>query len=285
MFQLSQHQIKSFQQKILTWYAENKRELPWREIPDGISLQERAYRILISEVMSQQTQLSRVIPKYEAWVKQLPTVQDLANASTSDLLTLWSGLGYNRRALYLQKAAQAIVQKFEGTFPQDEKILQTLPGIGEYTAKAIACFAFNKQIAVVDTNVRRVILTQFQMPNFILPKAGQISNKELQQIADQLLPHGHAYEWNQALMDYAAAVLKKEKIPVPRQSTFKDSDRFFRGQIIKLLIEKKHVTHNELHDYFNKEEVKINQERLQRVIASLLKDNLVTKNKEKIVLP
>src|SRR5258708_3311988 len=152
--ELSQHIIKNFQQKILSWYAVNQRDLPWRKTRDP-------YSILVSEVMAQQTQLSRVIPKYEAWIAALPTVYDLAKASTGEVLKLWSGLGYNRRALYLQKAAQIIVSEFAGKFPQEEKVLQTLPGIGEYTSRAVLCFAFDKQIAVVDTNVRKVIITKF----------------------------------------------------------------------------------------------------------------------------
>ena len=271
---ISEQRIKEFQQKILSWYSENKRDLPWRKMRDP-------YNILISEVMSQQTQLSRVIPKYETWMKCLPTVQSLASASVTEVLTVWSGLGYNRRALYLQKAAQCVVSKFNGRFPEDETLLKTLPGIGEYTAKAMLCFAFDKQVAVVDTNVRKVIVTQFQISHIKL----HISNKALQQIADQLLPVGKAYEWNQALMDYSASVLKKEKIPLPKQSKFKDSDRYYRGQIVKLLVQKKRTTNNELHDHFNKHEQIINHERLTRVIEGLLKDALVKKQEGHIILP
>jgi A/G-specific adenine glycosylase len=293
-------QIKTFQKEILSWYAENQRDLPWRKTRDP-------YSILISEVMSQQTQLSRVIPKYETWMKALPTVSDVAKASTTDVLTLWSGLGYNRRALYLQKAAQEIVSNFHGEFPNDEKILQTLPGVGEYTARAIICFAFDKQVAVVDTNVRKVILTEIikesrsmnqeswnktkqNLDSYFLihasvEKVTAVSEKDIRRIADQLLPHGRAYEWNQALMDYSAAMLKKEKIPIPRQSKFKDSDRYYRGQIIKFLIKEKKTTDNQLHDYFNEKEETINKERLKRVIDSLLRDKLVEKSKGNIILP
>ncbi|HSW97734.1 MAG TPA: hypothetical protein VLF89_07965 [Candidatus Saccharimonadales bacterium] len=266
MINLSEEQIVSFQEKILSWYATHQRDFPWRKT-------RHPYNILISEIMSQQTQINRVVPKYEAWIQAFPTIFTLANASTSEVLTHWSGLGYNRRALYLQKAAQKIVAEFNGVFPDDENILQTLPGIGEYTASAIACFAFDKQIVVIDTNVRKVILTQ------ILIDSEEVGGKDemniIREIAEQLLPIGRAYEWNQALMDYAGSVLKKEKIDIPKQSKFKDSDRYYRGQIIKLLIEKKEITYVELHDHFNKKEQMLNQERLKKVIRGLEKDLLI----------
>jgi A/G-specific adenine glycosylase len=235
MQNLSPQQIKQFQKKILDWYQVNKRDLPWRQGRDP-------YRILISEVMLQQTQVSRVIPKYEAWLAAFPTVHDLASASVSSILVYWTGLGYNRRALNLKRTAEIIVRDYSGVFPQTESELLKLPGIGQYTARALLCFAFNQQIAVVDTNVRRVILTQFQISNVKF----QISNKEIQSIADYLLPYGFAYDWNQALMDYAGSVLKKEKIAIPKQSKFIGSHRYYRGQVLKTLLEKKRVSLREL---------------------------------------
>jgi A/G-specific adenine glycosylase len=203
--------------------------------------------------------------------------------------------------LYLQKAAQKIVADFNGVFPQDEKVLQTLPGIGEYTSKAIVCFAFDKQVAVVDTNVRKVILTELSITNYqlrikknTLPVSSlvqdsstqtAVSEKDIQTIAERLLPQGQAYEWNQALMDYAGSVLKKEKILIPKQSKFKDSDRYYRGQIMKVLIEKKQVNSNQLHGYFNKNEIVIDQTRLEKIIAGLEKDALIKKDGEKLSLP
>lgn len=224
--------IKQFQTEILAWYKLHKRDLPWRRTRNP-------YKILISEVMLQQTQVSRVIPKFEAWLEVLPTVQALAIAKTTEILRLWSGLGYNRRALYLQRAAQAIIKNYQGIFPQHEKTLQALPGIGEYTSRAVVCFAFNKQIAVVDTNIRKVIALRFFQGVSPLPK-------ELQVVADHLLPKGKAYEWNQALMDYAAAVLKKEKVSIPKQSPFLGSKRFYRGQILKFLLIKKKMAEEDL---------------------------------------
>lgn len=262
-------QITTFQHKTLTWFAENKRDLPWR-------LDRDPYHILVSEVMLQQTQVPRVIPKYEAWLEKFPTITTLANAKTSDVLALWSGLGYNRRALYLQKAARAVVANYNGAFPQDETILETLPGIGCYTARAVLCFAFNKQIAVVDTNIRKVIALEFFKG--IPPKP-----KELQEFADALLPKGKAYEWNQALMDYTSAMLKKEKVPLMKQSKFLGSNRYYRGQIMKLLVKEKQISMQAITELFATKQ--ITKEFLKNIVVGLIKDGLIKKQKNYLTLP
>jgi A/G-specific adenine glycosylase len=151
---LSKENILAFQNEILSWYEQNRRDLPWRQTRDP-------YKILVSEVMLQQTQVNRVIPKFEAWLKAFPAVTDLAKAPTTEVLRLWSGLGYNRRALNLKTTAVVVSETYNGKFPKTEKELLALPGIGIYTARAILCFAFNQQVAVVDTNVKKVILTKF----------------------------------------------------------------------------------------------------------------------------
>ena len=221
--QISQDKITKFQQEILIWYSYHKRDFPWRHTHDP-------YRIHISEVMSQQTQISRVVTKYNEWLERFPTVIELANASVSEVLTYWHGLGYNRRALNLKRTAEKVVKEYNGKFPENENELLGLPGIGTYTARAILCFAFGRQIAVVDTNVRKVILTQIIPTSKALTLSDfsekhTLSEKEFESIAQQLLPHGRAYEWNQALMDYSSAILKKEKIPVPKQSKYLGSHR------------------------------------------------------------
>lgn len=236
---LTPSSIKQFHHKILSWYEHHQRSLPWRDVPFGTSFCDivpansydtRAYKILVSEVMSQQTQLMRVIPKYVAWMELFPTIDQLAQASVSEILRAWSGLGYNRRALNLQRTAKIIYEDYQGVWPKTIAGLKQLPGIGDYTAAALACFAFGQQVAVLDTNVRKVILLEFFNPSDTLPQ------QELQRIADQLLPKTDAYHWNQALMDYAAAVLKAEKITIPKQSRFVGSHRYYRGKILKLLL-------------------------------------------------
>lgn len=252
--------LLAFQTQILTWYTLNKRDLPWRKTRDP-------YAILVSEVMSQQTQIARVIPKYLSWVTKFPTVFDLAKADTKDVLAAWSGLGYNRRAMYLRTCAQIIVSKYQGKFPQDEKLLRLLPGVGEYTARAILCFAFNSQVAVIDTNVKKVILVR-------IVKNTTLEKKELEKIAQNLLPNGQAYEWNQALMDYAASELKKEKISIPRQTAFKYSNRYFRGRIIKYLLSHAKVSEKNFLELFSGT---LTKQKLTIILESLIKDKLLIK--------
>jgi A/G-specific adenine glycosylase len=177
---------------LLTWYAASQRKLPWRETSD-------AYAILVSEVMLQQTQVERVIPVYHAFLQRFPTFEALAAAPPSEVIRAWAGMGYNRRALNLQRAAQAVVERHGGALPHDPAALRALPGVGEYTANALACFALGEQTAVVDTNVRRVLGRVFHWP-------AAPTDREVAGTARRVLPEGHAWSWNQALMDLGATV-------------------------------------------------------------------------------
>jgi A/G-specific adenine glycosylase len=279
MIKLRQKEINKFQEKILTWYGLHQRDLPWREVPFDTSLQRRdPYKILVSEIMLQQTQVNRVIPKFDAWLKTFPTVFVLAKAPTSEVLALWSGLGYNRRALNLKKTAVIVSVKYGGVFPQTEKELMSLPGIGQYTARAVLCFAFDQQVAVVDTNVRKVILTE------VLKETDETNEtkgpKEIAELAERLLPKGKAYEWNQALMDYASAVLKKEKIPVTKQSKFHGSRRYYRGQILKVLLEKKIVAIKDLGILIKNDYASADKQWLEVLLREMTQEGfIVIKNK------
>lgn len=292
---ISQQTKRAFQKKILDWYTENKRDLPWRTTREP-------YRILISEIMSQQTQLPRVVPKYNAWLEKFPTVESLAKAKLSDVLHYWSGLGYNRRALHLKKTAEIINDKYEGKFPQTESELRSLPGIGKYTARAVMCFAFDHQIAVVDTNVRKVILTQIikrqnseslnvtiserlsdgysKENEFPMNDKVKIDEHFIEDLAEQLLPKERAYEWNQALMDYAASVLKKEKIPIPKQSKFIGSRRYFRGQILKQLLHKNSLSIGELGTLLKKDYDENETEWLQKILEELVQEGFLVYENE-----
>jgi A/G-specific adenine glycosylase len=283
---LSQKEIILFQNKILTWYAQHQRDLPWRVSRDP-------YRILVSEIMLQQTQVSRVILKYENWLQSFPTVQDLAAAKTSEVLALWSGLGYNRRALNLKKTAEIVVAKYAGKFPSTEKELLALPGIGMYTARAVLCFAFNQQVSVVDINVKKVILTQIvSAPSNVLklgdaPKSTQtepLNDKEIALIADQLLPQGKAYEWNQALMDYSSIVLKKEKIVIPKQSKFLGSKRYYRGQVLKVLLMQKEILLKDIGAIIKVDYAKEDIEWLQKLLQEMEDEGFIKIGNKKITL-
>ncbi len=282
--------IEKFQKEILDWYAKHQRDLPWRKSRDP-------YRILVSEVMLQQTQVSRVIPKFENWLKRFPTVFDLSKATVADILVYWSGLGYNRRALNLKKIAEVIVQQYDGKFPHTEKELLALPGIGQYTARAIMCFAFDQQVVVVDTNVRKVISVYFSPErNFVESKGtgasglrlhsgkNNLDDRMINDIAEQLLPYGKAYTWNQALMDYSSVVLKKEKILIPKQSKFLGSHRFYRGQVLKVLLKKKKVKVAELGSLIKKEYADADTEWLKKLLEELVKEGFIVIKKEYVLL-
>lgn len=208
---------------IFSWWEMHKRDLPWRHTHDP-------YKILVSEVMLQQTQVSRVIAKYAEFIEAYPTIYALAQASPASVLRMWKGMGYNRRALYLHKTAQVIKNEYKGIFPKDEATLQKLPGLGTYTARAVLVFAFKQNVCMVDTNIRQII-THFFFSD--IPQ----SEKIIQETADQLLPKGKSWEWHQALMDYGALELSKLKLPSQSRKSvpFKDSNRFYRGKVIDRL--------------------------------------------------
>jgi A/G-specific adenine glycosylase len=221
-YQSTDLDLVAFQRRILDWYDVFRRDLPWRGDPNP-------YHILISEVMLQQTGVPRVIPTYNRFLATFPTLESLANASTADVLRAWQGLGYNRRAVNLKRLASVVVEEHQGQLPSAVEALQRLPGIGSYTARAIACFAFGTQVAVIDTNIRRV-LSSF---------AGrQLSEKEIEELAVRLLPQGRASDWNQALMDYGSLVQRAQPSRRSKsQEVFATSNRYWRGRIIDALRE------------------------------------------------
>jgi len=221
---------------LLDWYAGAARDLPWRRTRDP-------YRILVSEVMLQQTQVARVVPFYEAWLGRFPTERALAAGPAADALRAWSGLGYNRRALALHDAARVVVA---AGWPRDAAGLRSLPGVGPYTAAAVAAFAFGEQVAAVDTNVARVIerVDRRRYP------AGALARR-----AGELLPAGRAGDWNQAMMELGATICtaraprcdacplhgcrSRGRAAEPRAGAgrggrprFEDTDRYVRGRIV-----------------------------------------------------
>jgi len=221
--------VREMQDALLRWFGETARDLPWRTTRDP-------YAILVSEVMLQQTQVARVLERYGPWLERWPTPAALAAAPTADVLRAWSGLGYNRRALSLQKAARRVVEL--GEFPRDIAGLEQLPGIGPYTARAIACFAFDAQVTALDTNVRRVLERSLGT-------------------TDVAPPPGRAWDWNQALFDLGAQVCiarvprcevcplaelcpsrGQTFAPLRRQSRFEGSRRQRRAALVRELAER-----------------------------------------------
>lgn len=173
---------------LLKWGSDTLRDLPWRRTRNP-------WHVLVSEVMLQQTSVARVLPKFEAFINEFPTPHDLASAPLGDALRLWSGLGYPRRCRNLREAARVLHEEFNGEFPESVDVLLTLPGVGQYTSRAVLAFAFEHDVAVVDTNVSRVLSRL---------EGRALKAKELQVLADSFVPQGLGWEWNQVMMDFGA---------------------------------------------------------------------------------
>jgi len=186
--------ILEFQRRLLRWYRTHGRDLPWRRT-------RAPYRVLVSEVMLQQTQVERVIPKYRQFLRRYPTLRALARADAGDVRRLWYPLGYNARPFRLHSIARESVARYGGRLPDSAEALRALPGIGRYTAGAILAFAFGRDAAVLDTNVRRVLGRVFLGPRRTARVRG---DKTLWDLAEALVPPGRAYDFNQALMDFGA---------------------------------------------------------------------------------
>lgn len=222
---------KRFQKKVLDFYRTHGRHsLPWRKTHNP-------YKILVSEMMLQQTQVDRVVPKYDAFLKRFPTVSDLASAPLSDVLVLWSGLGYNRRALFLKRIVDVVIAQMKGRFPKDTESLRALPGVGPYTAAAVSTFAYNQPNVIIETNIRAVFLHEF------FPEQQGVSDAQLLPYIEQTLYRANPREWYWALMDYGAHLKRTNPNPSRRsahhgaQSAFKGSLREIRGGILRYFAE------------------------------------------------
>ncbi len=258
---LSEKKIKEFQTKILKWYKVNKRDFPWRKTTDP-------YHILISEIMLQQTQAQRVVGYYEKFIKRFPKLVDLAKAKNPGVLKIWSGLGFNNRAIRLKEIAKTIAIDLNGKFPQEQDELLKLKGIGDYTSAAILAFAFNKRVAVVDTNIRRVLIHELHLNQNISPK-------RLSEIALSIIPKSKSRIWHNALMDYGAlaATVKQTQIKSKsKQSPFKGSEREVRGKILKLLLEKRNVAKSDLTEL-------IQHKNVYEIIEKMKEDGLLSERK------
>ena len=240
----SEDTLAAVQSALIEWYAADHREYPWRETDDP-------YAILVSEIMSQQTQLDRVVSAWADFIDRWPTVEALADTPQGEVVSFWSShsLGYNNRAKYLHEAATQIITEYDGEFPETPSELQELMGVGPYTANAVASFAFNTGNAVVDTNVKRVLYRAFDVPD---------DDAAFEGVADELMPTGESRDWNNAIMELGGVAC--EKTPrcdemgcpwrewcqayetgdftapdVPTQPSFEGSRRQFRGRVIKTL--------------------------------------------------
>ena len=263
-------QIKSFRALVMDYYAANKRDLPWRQTTDP-------YKIMVSEIMLQQTQVERVIPKYLSWIKRFPYIQSLAASSLREVLTYWSGLGYNRRGQNLWRTAQVLEREYAGSFDSFKAAenhkkdpLTKLPGIGSYTAAAIRAFAFNQPIVMIETNIRTVYIHHF------FAKRQSVSDKELMPLIEATLYRDNPKDWYNALMDYGTHLkstignMSKNSKSYAKQSSFAGSNRQLRGKILRQLLLQSPIDKALLRDSLNED-----YDRFEKSIQQLVNEELL----------
>jgi A/G-specific adenine glycosylase len=259
----------TFRSAIYGYYRRHKRDLPWRKTSNP-------YHILVSEFMLQQTQVDRVLPKYGLFLETFPTLKALAHASPAAVLGVWSGLGYNRRALFLQRAALKIISEFSGKVPATSEGLRQLPGVGFYTANAILVFAYNKPVPVLDTNIRRVYI------HFFFEGRNAVGDGELLPLIEETLDMKNPRRWFDALMDYGAMLgredraLNKRSRSYARQSRFEGSDRQVRGRILKALLGKSRT--------FRELQETVPDTRLETILVDLQREGFLERKDRKYAI-
>ncbi|MBW2333731.1 MAG: A/G-specific adenine glycosylase [Deltaproteobacteria bacterium] len=263
-------EITKFQRIVYDYYQNFGRDLPWRST-------DNPYEILVSEIMLQQTQVSRVVHKYVEFIKTFPDIKSLAEATLRYVLTVWQGLGYNRRALSLKRLAEIVNATYGGYIPSHVSLLMQLPGIGNATANAVCAFAFNQPVVFIETNVRTVFIYHF------FGTQDTVKDSEIRPLVERTLDYDNPKHWYNALMDYGVALKKycfnpgRKSAHHKEQSPFEGSARQIRGVILRALVAKPRQTFNELIKAvcFDPDVVKKN-------IQSLEKEGLV-KNKGRYI--
>jgi A/G-specific adenine glycosylase len=236
---LTPQAVAEFRNRVYEHFRRSGREMPWRHTDDP-------YRILVSEIMLQQTQVQRVETKYQEFIAAFPDFPSLARAHLSEVLRVWQGMGYNRRAMALQKTARRVVTAYDGRLPESEETLRTFPGIGAATAGAIVAFAFNKPTVFLETNIRRVFL------HFFFPGKEGVRDSEILPLIEKTLDRKNPRHWYYALMDYGARLKKEAENPnrrsahYARQFPFEGSDRQIRSLILKTLLAKPRLLMSQL---------------------------------------
>lgn len=256
--------FNDFQKIIWNYYASNGRHFDWRGVDDP-------YKVFVSEIMLQQTQTARVAQKYPQFLQAFASFEQLANASLKDVLLQWQGMGYNRRGMYLHKAAQIIVKDFGGQLPNDPAILVELPGIGPATAASMCAFAYNNPTLFIETNIRAVYIY------FFFVGKEKVHDKEIMPLIEATLDYDNPREWYYALMDYGV-MLKKTIINPSRkskhytkQSKFEGSDRQIRGKILKILTTSSGpIAIQKLTDMIDKDHVRVNKIIDQMILEKLI---------------
>lgn len=253
---------KEFIDTVINFYKTQKRDLPWRHTNNP-------YHIVVSEIMLQQTQVPRVVDKYLAFIDRFPSWKSLTKASFPEILTMWNGLGYNRRAKYLQMIAQKVITEWNGVIPDDPNTLVTFPGIGKATAASIVVYAFNKPIPFIETNIRRVFIHHF------FDHSTSVHDKEIMPLVEKTLDISNPKVWYWALMDYGTHLATKVENPnrkskhYAKQSRFEGSVRKIRGEILRQLLIYKTLDEKKLY------KIDGNHVKVKSAIESLVADKLV----------
>ena len=290
------HNGKLFRRIVLSWYRRHgQRDLPWRRARDP-------YHILVAEVMLQQTQVDRVKMKWPEFLRQFPTLKTLASAPVSSVIRAWKGMGYNRRALYLQKTAQAVIERFGGTFPQTLEELRTLPGVGEYTARALLVFAFGKSYIAPDVNVLRILHRSFLgVPS---PEEERVRVRRIIALGDAIVTPKTAYNLNQALMDLGRTVCtaknpKDDLCPLHARHEqivsrrLKKTEpmfggvprRIWRGRIVELVRTNGKIPTGQMFRHLGIRQDPQTHQWLMEVLQKLTSDGLVATTKGMVALP
>ena len=269
---LTPQRIRQFRQQIYAYYQKNKRVLPWRRTHDP-------YKILLSELMLQQTQVKRVFEKYKEFLRRFPTIQSVARAPLRAILEQWQGLGYNRRALSLKRLAITLVDRYGGRIPRDIEVLKALPGVGAATAGAVCAFAFDKPVVFIETNIRSVFI------HFFFRDRGEVKDSEILPLIAQTLDAKRPRQWYYALMDYGASL--KERHPNPgrrsahytRQSPFEGSLRQVRGMILRTLVKQPGISEPALVKAINRDAVMVRQ-----VLKRLRTEGFIVKKRKRFFI-
>ena len=262
---ISLRKIHLFQRTIWQYYKREGRDLPWRKTTDP-------YQILVSEIMLQQTQVERVIEKYEQFLSAFPDFPSLAQAPLKKVLSAWQGLGYNRRALALKYIAQDVMKTFHGIFPSSEEMLVKFPCIGKATAGAVAAFAFHKPSVFIETNIRRVFI------HFFFRDKENVRDTDIFPLIEKTLDTSDPRQWYYALMDYGSMLAKQKQNPnrksahYQQQSPFKGSHRQLRGMVLRAIIAQPSVTESMLLKKLDKA-----PERVREALLQLQKEGFIQK--------
>ena len=277
MKRVTAKQIQKFKDTIWSYYKENKRNMPWRDDTSP-------YYVVVSEIMLQQTQVSRVMQKFSSFITRFPDWQSLAQAETKDVLQEWSGLGYNRRALFLKRIAEHITGhgKTKGALPKTIEELQELPGIGPNTAGSILAFTYNVAVIFIETNIRSVFI------HFFFPAGStckSIHDKDILPLIEQTLDHAQPREWYYALMDYGS-YLKKQMVNPSRKSAhhvqqkpFKGSNRELRSNILKQILIKKTTKQTLLKQFKNYPENQI-----EKNLFDLVREGFIVQHRKSYII-